>query len=97
RKTIYSTKLKCQVLTRSKTQKDYDYIYKIFILLTIILVIVKPNSLQGISFFTIFNRADSAQSSSFTLLVRQFIMLSKMLLYFMIIKKNYRKYNRSGN
>src|SRR5699024_3497788 len=26
-----------------------------------------------------------------------FIMLSKMLLYFMIIKKNYRKYNRSGN
>ncbi|HHV84020.1 MAG TPA: hypothetical protein GXX43_10260 [Tepidanaerobacter syntrophicus] len=76
----------CKALIKNKT------FYIIFIFFSFFILITNSEILKGISFFSTFNRIDSEEKGIFISLGRQFVMLAKLLLYFLVIDKLHQKY-----
>lgn len=79
-------------ITINKFLPKSKFIYSVFIGFSIIILISNPDILKGISFFNNFNRFSSEDSSLLTSLNVQFVMLAKLLLYFIIVAKLHEKY-----
>lgn len=70
-------------------------VYLAFIFFVIFILIIQPQILKEISFFSNFNRISAEQGNISTSLGIQFFMLGKLLFYFLIIDKLHYKYLKS--
>lgn len=87
---IKEPKIKCENLIKNKM------VYYLFLAFALLIILIHPKSIQGISFFSIINSTEIGQQSTLTILFRQIVMVAKLILYFILVDHLRFKYNTTS-